>query len=320
VEERRSKMQGENRFMLIETPEELALSAAREEIQEIANAAADSVNSGSSSHLAELLENYHHEMVEHMHELRSTVDQLAGDNRTAPANFLLPLLIVLAMLIPLLWIYNDGSETRAALDEANRRIDALLAARQQQVITANNKNAALHEQLNSLENLARTQSSRLYGSISWAINQDGSYDPDEEAFSDRRLAIVQQLLARLRSLGFRGAIKLESHLGEYCLVGNSVDGYQPAPPDLPVSQCSLIGHPLQELPSLGQRQSIAFANFLDTSPLLENGDIRIEIVPHRFSRPRVNYPPQYADVLAGRWNRVAAANNRVEIRLVPDSE
>jgi hypothetical protein len=27
-----------------------------------------------------------------------------------------------------------------------------------------------------------------------------------------------------------------------------------------------MGHPLQQLPSLGERQSIAFANFLATSP------------------------------------------------------
>lgn len=321
VEERRSKPPAKNRFVLIDTPEELALSAAREEIQEIANAAADSVNAGNSgSHLGELLENYHHEMVEHMHELRSTIDQLASDSRTTPAGFLLPLLVVLAMLIPLLWIYNDGSETRAALAAAERRMDALLATEQQQASTVNKENAALREQLDSLDNLARTQSGRLYDSIAWAINQGGSYEPDEEAFSDRRLAIVQQLVTRLQSLDFRGAVKLESHLGEYCLVGNAVDGYQPAPPDLPVAQCSLIGHPFQELPALGQRQSIAFANFLDTSPLLENGDIRVEIVAHHFSRPRLDYPPRYGDVSAGRWNRVAAANNRVEIRLAPDSE
>jgi CheY-like chemotaxis protein len=321
VQERRSKPGPGNRFVLIDTPEDLALSAAREDIREIADAAADSVNAaGSIGHLGEILGNYHHVMTENMHELRAAIEQLASDSRNNSAGFLLPLLIVLAMLIPLLWIYNDGSKTRAALDEANRRIDALEAAEQQQASSVNSENAALRDQLSERDNRARAQTARLYDSISWAINQGSAYELDEEAFSDRRLAIVQQLVSRLQSLGFRGVVQLESHLGEFCLAGNAVDGYHPAPDNLPVTECTLIGHPLQELPALGQRQSIAFANFLDTSPLLKDGDIRIDLVPYRFSRPRVDYPPQHEDINAQRWNRVATLNNRVEVRLVPDSD
>ncbi len=301
--------------------QEIELSAAREEIQEIANAAADSVNTASSNgHLGELLESQHHEMVENMHELRAAIEQLGSDSHNASAGILLPLLIVLTMLIPLLWIYSDGSKTRAALDEANQRIDALVAAEQQRASTANKENTALREQLSKRDNRARTQAGRLYDSISWAINQGSVYEPSEEAFSDRRLAIVQQLVTRLQSLGFRGVVQMESHLGKFCLVGDAVDGYHPAPDNLPVTQCTLIGHPLQELPALGQRQSIAFANFLDTSPLLGNGDIRIDIMPYRFSQPRINYPPQHEDINALRWNRIAAVNNRVKVRLIPDTE
>lgn len=305
----------------MDKPEDKALSAAREEIQEIANAAADSINAASNNgHLAELLESQHQAMVENMHELRASIEQSGSDSRNTSTGLLLPLLIVLAMLIPLLWIYNDGNKTRAALDEANHRIDALVATEQQRASTVNKENAALREQLNKLDNRTRAQAGRLYDSISWAINQGSVYDLNEEAFSDRRLAIVQQLVTRLQSLGFRGVVQMESHLGKFCLVGDAVDGYYLAPDDLPATQCSLIGHPLQELPALGQRQSIAFANFLDTSPLLANGDIRIDIMPYRFSRPRFNYPPQREDIKALRWNRIAAANNRVKVRLIPDKE
>jgi hypothetical protein len=68
---------------------------------------------------------------------------------------------------------------------------------------------------------------------------------------------------------------------------------------------------------LGSRQSIAFANFLATSPLVNNSDIRIELVPHLYSRPLLEYPPQHEDISAYEWNRVAARNNRVEVTLVP---
>jgi hypothetical protein len=115
-------------------------------------------------------------------------------------------------------------------------------------------------------------------------------------------------------------VQLDSHLGEFCLDGNEVDGFVLAPPDLPATECTLIGHPLQELPSLGSRQSIAFANFLATSPLINNSDISIELIPHLYSRPLAEYPPQHEDITAYEWNRIAARNNRVEVTLVPAEE
>jgi len=33
----------------------------------------------------------------------------------------------------------------------------------------------------------------------------------------------------------------------------------------------------------------------------------------------VVYPPRHQDITAFEWNRIAAANNRVEVILVPDS-
>jgi hypothetical protein len=82
----------------------------------------------------------------------------------------------------------------------------------------------------------------------------------------------------------------------------------------------MIGPPQQQLPGAGERQSIAFANFMATSPLIGRGEIRIEIEPYLFSRPRIGYPPRQSDVTAQDWNRIAAANNRVEVRLLPDAE
>ena len=139
----------------------------------------------------------------------------------------------------------------------------------------------------------------------------------EEPFSDKRLAVIYELISRLQSLGFKGVVQLHSHLGEFCLAGNDVDGYTLAPPDLPVRDCTLFGHPQQQLPSAGEQQSIAFANFLATSPLVNGSDISIEIISHQFSDPRLEYPSRDSDVTASVWNRIAAVNNRVEVELVP---
>ena len=316
VSERR-RQTGSNRLVLMDSAPELALSAAREEIHEIAEQAAQSV-SGPPGHLGELLEAYHHELVENMQQLQAAIDAQAKRGSGLRTSLLVPL-VVLLMVIPLLWIYSDNNTTHARLNVANNRISELVAAQRQLTSNEHSESAVLHRQLNERDDHARKQARMIYDSISWAINQSGPYDPLEEAFSDRRLAIVQELVTRLKALGFRGTVQLESHLGEFCLSGNEVGGYVQAPPDLPVTECDLVGHPLRQLPALGERQSITFANFLATSPLVNGGDIRIEITPFQFSRPRIPYPPQGNTVTAQEWNRVAAANNRVEVRLVPES-
>jgi hypothetical protein len=320
VKERRRRPAEGSRAMLMDEPPEIALSAAREEIREIAEQAAQAVGAGAhgaQGQLGELLDGYHREIMENVQELRSAIEAQAGRGSGTPITLLLPLVIIL-MLIPLLWIYHDGSTTRAELESANRRISQLQADHENFTSSESSETATLREQLSQREAMERRQARLIYESITWALNQGGAYDVGEEAFNDARLATVQELVTRLRSLGFTGTVQLQSHLGEFCLSGNEVDGYTPAADDLPVTECALIGHPQQALPGLGERQSIAFASFLATSPLVNSGDIRLEIASFLFSRPRIPYPPQGDSVTAGEWNRIAAANNRIDIRLIPD--
>ena len=327
-ERRKSRNKKENSFVLMDEAPEVSVEAARGDIQDIANQAAESVGDHGSTHgqLGELLENYHHEMLGDIRDLRESIEQLTG-GRSARSRYtsgpFTHLVVVLVMLIPILWIYNLNSGTRSALDAANKKVSLLETEHQQQQIEVNAENtssASLRAMLDNQENRASEKSGRLYDSITWAINQSSPYDVREEAYSDRRLAIIQELVSRLSALGFTGIVQLDSHLGEFCLTGNDVDGYVLAAPDLPVTECALISHPLQQLPSLGERQSIAFANFLATSPLLKNGDISIELVPHLYSRPLINYPPQHSSISAFEWNRIAATNNRVNITLIPAGE
>ena len=329
IEERRtSRTPDKNSFVLLnDPPNEISLSAAKGDIEAIASKAADAASHAQapSGHLASLLESYHHEMVQDVRELRTAVDQLTaaqGPAAKSRFNFVSPVVVGLLMLIPLLWSINNTGETRAMLESANRQLGQLELAQhhqQEQASADNSTSVALREQLSKQEQQAAEQSSLLYDSIAWAINQGSAYDLGEEAYSDRRLAIIQDLIVRLTALGFTGTVQLHSHLGEFCLVGDEVNGYTLSPPDLPVTSCTLIGHPLQYLPSQGERQSIAFANFLATSPLLNNSGISIDLVPHLYSTPHVTYPPQHQDVTAQEWNRIAAANNRVEVTLIPDA-
>jgi CheY-like chemotaxis protein len=327
IEERRSaQTPDKNSFVLLnDPPNEISLSAARDDMEAIASKAADAVSHPHAvpGELASLLENYHHEMARDVRELRAAVDQLAtarGPVLGKSINFLPFLMVGLLLLIALLWSINNTNETYATLESTNRQLDQLESVQRDQQASADNSTAvALREQLDNQEQQAAEQTSLLYNSIAWAINQGSSYDLNEEAYSDRRLAVIQELIIRLKALGFTGTVQLHSHLGEFCLIGDEVNGHILPPPDLPVTNCTLVGHPMQHLPSQGERQSIAFANFLSASPLLDNSGISIELVPHLYSSPHVTYPPRHQDITAFEWNRIAAANNRVEVILIPDA-
>ena len=325
-ERRTAEAPGRNRVVMMDKlPQEDASVEIDDDIEEIAREAAVAVshNHETHSHLGELLENYHHEMVQEVRQIREMADRITDGRRHRGGSNLPALLIGLVMLAPLLWLAYNNSQARTALNTANLRLVQLESAqllRQQEASAGDTENDMLRRQLETKNQLAAQQSALLYDSITWAVNQSSPYDIREEAYSDRRLAIIQELVSRLAALGYSGIVQLDSHLGEFCLNGTDVDGYTLPPADQPVTECTLVGHPLQDLPSLGSRQSIAFANFLATSPLVNNSGIDVELVPHLYSRPLVSYPPQHEDITAFEWNRIAGRNNRVEVTLIPAVE
>jgi hypothetical protein len=307
---------------------EINASANGEGMQEIARKAAESVSDNRELHgyFNELLEDKHHELKQDIHDLRQTLNRISGTGTgsTAPASTASSpgwfglLVVLLLMMPPLLWLYKLNHDTRLKLDDT---MASLQTTRQAQHLAASADSPQASEQSPELPDTGaeqtRDQSGPLFNTIGWAVNLGSPYDVDEEAFGNRRLAIVYELISRLRELGFKGLVQLDSHLGEYCLTGNDVDGYTPAPADLAVSECVAYGHPLQQLPLLGERQSIAFANFMATSPLVNGSDISIEVIPHQYSQPLLEYPSRNSDIKAIEWNRIAARNNRVDVTLIP---
>jgi CheY-like chemotaxis protein len=325
-ERRTTEVPGHKRVVMMDKlPEETTAAEPAEDIETIAREAAVAVghNHETHSHLGGIPEDYHRELMQEVREIRESIDQLTDHRYRTGISNLPALLIGLVMLMPLLWLAYSNSQTRTSLHAANQQLAQLESAhllQQEQASTDTSENTLLRQQLDTYNQHTAGQSAMLYDSITWAINQSSPYDIREEAYNDRRLAISQELVARLSALGFTGIVQLHSHLGEFCLNGNEVDGYTLPPADLPVTECQLIGHPLQDLPSLGNRQSIAFANFLSTSPLVNNSDIDIELVPHLYSRPLADYPPRHEDISAYEWNRIAARNNRVDITLIPAAQ
>jgi len=139
----------------------------------------------------------------------------------------------------------------------------------------------------------------------------------EIPFDHSRLDVLRDLLAKLEAQGFRGVVKLTSMTGLFCLSGSATDGFAPASAALPANKCDLVGNPFEESLSGQQRESLAFANLIAGVRQHTSGAITVALENAGSARPSVPYPPRSESLTAGEWNRVAAANNRVEITAEP---
>ena len=153
--------------------------------------------------------------------------------------------------------------------------------------------------------------------LQWAVNQHAGIPFDELAFDDTRAGEIRDLLEHLVALDFKGRVRVESHLGEFCLVGDESSGYQLADPDTAIDACTLIGHPLDSSAFLADRESVGFAEFMDRSPLVNGSGIVVELVAHDRGHSLAQIPLPTDVSRAGEWNRIAERNNRLEFSLIP---
>ena len=82
---------------------------------------------------------------------------------------------------------------------------------------------------------------------------------------------------------FKGRIRVESYVGDFCLGGNASDGFSPADVNLPATRCDLVGNPFEDSLPNAQRQSLAFANLM--SSLRQEGGLTVEVA-HEGRRAR----------------------------------
>lgn len=145
------------------------------------------------------------------------------------------------------------------------------------------------------------------------------YVPYGEApLAGSRLERLRALASMLETQQFKGRIRVESYVGDFCLSGNANEGFAPADVNLAASRCDLVGNPFDDSLSLAQRQSVDFANFTATLQRRTGGDIQIEVAHGGRSQP-VAFTEQQEKTTAGSWNTVAAQNNRVEFHVLPAS-
>jgi CheY-like chemotaxis protein len=137
----------------------------------------------------------------------------------------------------------------------------------------------------------------------------------DDALSGPRLEMLRQVFTRLAGRNYRGIAEVRSYSGRYCLVGNTTEGFSVAPDELPFARCNSVGNPHEDSLPPSQRESLGFANLVGEFRSSTHGALDIQFSSGEASGTLVPYPQVSGALTAGEWNRAAAANNRIEIRL-----
>jgi CheY-like chemotaxis protein len=138
----------------------------------------------------------------------------------------------------------------------------------------------------------------------------------EAALSGTRVEHLQALLDRLVAQGFRGSVQVTSYPGHFCLSGSG-DALAPAAEDTPAAKCDQIANP-PDSAAPAAHQSLAFANMVAAARRAGGGAIDIQVLAGGMDEVTQPYPAPSETLTAGQWNRAAVANNRIEVRVVPD--
>jgi len=223
-------------------------------------------------------------------------------------------LAVFAILFALLYWQSlqDGAEIR-------QQNSSLQLALEQQQAAGNQDAFQVRQQLEQYRQALDSTYVVALDALEWSANQSSIYGFDEVPLGDSRLTIISELSSQLMALDFRGLVRIESHVGNFCMALTASGRYVPAPRDLPVSQCDRIGFDSGEAYELGLRQSVTFANFVNQADERTGGRIRYEVFSLGSASPLLDYPGTTDGIPAAVWNDIAASNNRVYVSLYSDA-
>ncbi|MDH3351176.1 MAG: response regulator [Gammaproteobacteria bacterium] len=231
-----------------------------------------------------------------------------------PAQVMVTVLAVIALVFA--WLYWHSEQRWQEIQQQNVSLQRSLGEQQALERADAFRN---QRQLDDYQEALDAAYAVALDSIEWAANQSSPYGFDELPMGDFRLSLISELAGHLAALDFHGLVRIESHVGNFCMTFSGPDGYALAVSDLPAFQCDRIGFEPDEAYELGLRQSVAFANFINLADERTGGRIRYEIISFGNSSPLLDYPSTTAGVSASSWNEIAARNNRVGVSLYPDA-
>jgi CheY-like chemotaxis protein len=226
--------------------------------------------------------------------------------------WLLPVAYAALFLATGAWLWQQSREAAQLRTE--------LAEQRAQVAEQRRAAAAAGERLQQMQAVAVTPRRAAAAPtgwpelLGWALNQGAHYEHDQIALSDERLLMVRELLARLSAIGFQGTVRLESHVGEFCLTRDDQGAYRLPASASPMSRCEIVSYTPEQAASLARRQSPAFTRFL-AEHAAAGAPIQVVVVSHGKGRPLLAYPDPASTQTAGEWNQIARINQRVDVVL-----
>jgi hypothetical protein len=166
--------------------------------------------------------------------------------------------------------------------------------------------------------LATAPSAGTLEVLQWGFNQGGGFGFGDVPFGDSQASVLTTLVGELDRLNFVGTAALEVHMGRFCMSAGANGGLERAPAAQSATMCEQIGWPEAEAVAMSQGESLSFAYAL-ANAARRYPRIKIEKVSRGVESPVVPYPSPYA-ATAGEWNKIAARNQRVELRLIPSGQ
>ncbi len=249
-------------------------------------------------------------------EGREPPDVMADSAERLPARFVAVVSALVVIIIVFGWLYWQREKSWQEVQQQN--VNMLNALSQQQSIEADGAIEA-QQRMTQYQQSLNSSYTTAVAAIEWSINQTGSYPFGELPLGDARLALLKGLVQRLLDMGFSGRIVLETHVADFCMVGGGSTGHGLAPAGIVVGQCELIGFETAVANEMAMRQSVAFANYVNTVGQETGGAIQVSIFSRGNAEPLVPYPIGVLGITAGFWNEIAAQNNRVETSIEPFS-
>lgn len=225
--------------------------------------------------------------------------------------------IVSALVVVIMvfgWLYWQREHSWQEVQQQN--VNLLNALAQQQSIEAEGAIEA-EQRLTQYQQSLNSAFATAVAAVEWSVNRSGRYSFGELPLGDSRLSLLEGLVQHLLDMGFSGRIVLETHVGNFCMVGGGSARFDLAPPILIAEQCEQVGFESTAAYEMGLQQSVAFANFVSTVAEESGGTIQVSIISRGSSEPLISYPIATPGITAGFWNEIAAQNNRVEISIDP---
>ncbi len=233
------------------------------------------------------------------------LDLETGSNETRAGLLVIGVAILAATSVCFAYLYLDS---RSLLTQANERISVLAQGLRTQTASA----AAGQVD----EAPAAVDSDELLSLLEWGVGQAGSYPFAATALNDDRAALLTDLAQRLRGMDIPATIAVDVHVGQYCMNIGPDGAPSPAPASALLETCQQLGWSEADALALGARQTLPFANAIALAS--RDRMVRFEIVSQGASQPRRSYPLSTQGLTAGEWNEIAAANQRVEVRISRD--